>query len=223
MRHAWDLTPTEAVALQRDLATRVERAGDPGPVRLVAGVDVSMNRFDPVGHAAVVLLALPDLAVVETATASARLGMAYVPGLLSFRELPIVLEAFDRLRGKPDLVLVDGHGIAHPRRLGIASHLGVVLDLPTIGCAKTLLVGKHEPLATARGSRAPLVHEDEVVGAALRTKDRANPMFISTGHRIGLEEAVRWVLELGRGYRLPEPTRRAHEAANVARRAVMSG
>jgi deoxyribonuclease V len=218
MRHSWDLEPKAAVALQRDLAAAVVREGDPGPVRLVAGVDVSMNRFDTEGHAAIVVLALPDLEVVEVATASATLGMPYIPGLLSFRELPIVLAAWDRLREAPDLVVVDGHGIAHPRRLGIAAHLGVVIDRPTIGCAKTLLVGAHDPLPAARGSRAPLVHKGEEVGVALRTKDRVNPVFVSVGHRIGIDAAVRWILELGRGYRLPEPTRRAHLAANEARR-----
>ena len=146
------------------------------------------------------------------------LTMPYVPGLLSFRELPLVLTAWDRLRQKPDLVLVDGHGIAHPRGLGIASHLGLAIDRPTIGCAKSILVGRHEPLAPARGSMAPLVHHGETVGYAVRTKDKVNPVFVSCGHRVSQETAVRWVLECARGYRLPEPTRQAHLASNQLRR-----
>lgn len=219
MRHDWNLSPSDAIALQRELAAQVIREGEPDPVRTVAGVDVSMNRFDVDGYAAVVVLSLPDLEVVETSTAKARLQMPYVPGLLSFRELPIVLEAWDRLRTTPDLVVVDGQGIAHPRRLGIAAHLGVVIDRPTIGCGKSVLVGSHKPLADARGARADLVHRGETVGVALRTRERANPLYISVGHRIGLECAVQWILRLGRGRRLPVPTQSAHDAANAVRRA----
>jgi deoxyribonuclease V len=187
-------------------------------VRTIAGVDVSMNRFSPEGFAAIVVLSVPDLRVIEVAGARTKLAMPYIPGLLSFREIPLLLEAWQRLETQPDLLMVDGHGIAHPRRLGIAAHLGVYLDVPAIGCAKSILSGKHGPLAPERGAKAPLIHRDEVIGYALRTKNKVNPVFVSCGHRVSQETAVRWVLECTRGYRLPEPTRQAHLASNALRR-----
>lgn len=218
LTHPWNLTPTEAVALQRELAAQVRCEDDLGPVRTIAGVDVSMNRFSPEGFAAIVVLSVPDLQVIEVAGARTRLAMPYIPGLLSFREIPMLLEAWAQLKTKPDLLMVDGHGIAHPRRLGIAAHLGVYLDVPAIGCGKSILSGKHEPLAPVRGAKAPLMHRDEVIGYALRTKNKVNPVFVSCGHRVSQETAVRWVLECARGYRLPEPTRQAHLASNALRR-----
>jgi deoxyribonuclease V len=177
-----------------------------------------MNRFSPDGYAAIVVLSVPDLEVVEVAGAKTALAMPYIPGLLSFREIPLLLEAWGKLQNKPDLLMVDGHGIAHPRRLGIAAHLGVYLDVPAIGCGKSILSGRHAPLAPERGAMAPLVHHNEVVGYALRTKNKVNPVFVSCGHRVSQETAVRWVLECARGYRLPEPTRQAHLASNQLRR-----
>jgi deoxyribonuclease V len=218
LTHPWNLTPTEAVALQKQIAESVRCEDDLGPVRTIAGVDVSMNRFSPEGFAAIVVLSVPDMRVIEVAGARTTLAMPYIPGLLSFREIPLLLEAWERLETKPDLLMVDGHGIAHPRRLGIAAHLGVYLDVPAIGCAKSILSGKHGPLAPERGAKAPLIHRDEVIGYALRTKNKVNPVFVSCGHRVSQETAVRWVLECGRGYRLPEPTRQAHLASNALRR-----
>ena len=207
----------EAVALQRELAARVRLEDDHGPVRLIAGVDVSMARFALEGYAAIVLLSWPELEPVEVATVRHALEVPYIPGLLSFRELPLVLRAWEKLKRQPDLVVVDGHGVAHPRGLGIAAHLGVTLDLPALGCGKSILVGRYHDLGATRGSRAPLVYRDRTVGWALRTKDKVNPVFVSAGHRLSHASAVRWVLDTGRGYRLPEPTRRAHLAANEAR------
>jgi deoxyribonuclease V len=218
LTHPWNLTPKEAVALQRELALQVRCEDDLGPVNFIAGVDVSMNRFSPDGYAAIVVLSVPELAVVEVAGARTALAMPYIPGLLSFREIPLLLEAWARLKQKPDLLMVDGHGIAHPRRLGIAAHLGVYLDVPAIGCGKTILSGRHAPLPPERGAMAPLVHHNEVVGYAVRTKNKVNPVFVSCGHRVSQETAVRWVLECARGYRLPEPTRQAHLASNQLRR-----
>jgi deoxyribonuclease V len=218
LTHPWNLTPKEAVALQRELAAQVRCEDDLGPVKFIAGVDVSMNRFSPDGYAAIVVLSVPELAVVEVAGAKTALAMPYIPGLLSFREIPLLLEAWGRLQQKPDLLMVDGHGIAHPRRLGIAAHLGVYLDVPAIGCGKSILSGRHAPLPPERGAMAPLVHHNEVVGYALRTKNKVNPVFVSCGHRVSQETAVRWVLECARGYRLPEPTRQAHLASNQLRR-----
>jgi deoxyribonuclease V len=211
-----------AKAAQQEMAAQVVRADAHGPVRLVGGVDVSSaGRFDPDDHvhAAVVVLSWPDLVVVGQAAASVRATMPYVPGYLGFREIPAVLAAWDRLATRPDLVMVDGHGIAHPRGLGIAAHLGVVLDVPSIGVAKSLLVGAPEsPVGEAPGDRAPLAWKGDRIGMALRTRRRSNPLHVSIGHRVSLEAAVAWVLGAGRGYRLPEPTRLAHLAANVQRR-----
>ena len=212
--HSWDVTPTEAVAIQRELAPLVQREGDldPADVRFVAGVDVS---FPVVGltRAAVVLLSYPDLQVVETSVIDEPTRFPYVPGLLSFREAPAVLAACAALHGEPDLVVVDGQGIAHPRRLGIAAHLGLLLDRPPVGCGKSILVGRHAPLGEEVGATADLIDRGEVVGVALRTRAGVKPVYVSVGHRISLDVATRWVLALCRRYRLPEPQRMAHLAA----------
>jgi deoxyribonuclease V len=169
-------------------------------------------------------LSFPDLRVVETAGAVARAAMPYVPGLLGFREIPALLAAWEKLRAKPDLLLVDGHGVAHPRRLGIAAHLGVVLDVPSIGVAKSVLVGAEEaPLADEPGAETPLVWRGERIGTALRTKRRSNPLYVSIGHRVSQETAVAWVRRATGTYRLPEPTRQAHLAANALRVAEAGG
>lgn len=217
--HAWDVSPVEARRIQRQLAGRVIVAGDPQDVRVVAGVDISVGaRGANQGHAAVVVLAWPSLRPIEQAIERAAVTFPYIPGLLSFRELPLILPVFARLRSRPDLVVVDGQGIAHPRRFGIASHLGVLLDLPTIGCAKSRLSGSPAgELGAERGARVALLDGGEVVGSVLRTKRGAHPLYVSPGHRIGLEAAVEWVLRLTTTYRLPEPTRLAHEAAAGAR------
>jgi deoxyribonuclease V len=211
--HRWDLTPTEAIALQRQMAARVERDDRLGPVRFVAGVDVSANDRTGLARAAVVILSFPELAQVEVVREEEPLRMPYIPGLLSFREAPVILRAFERVGQEPDLVLVDGQGIAHPRRLGIASHLGVLLDLPTVGCAKSLFVGKHAPLADEVGAQQPLEARGEVIGMVVRTRAHVKSMYISIGHRVSLATAVHYVLACGRGYRLPEPTRLADKRA----------
>ena len=216
--HSWNLTPTQAVALQRELAGRIElRDALPGAVRLAAGVDVSSARFGSTVHAAVVLYDLATAAVVEVAAATADAAFPYVPGLLSFRELPVVLAACRRLQTIPDVVLVDGQGIAHPRRLGIASHLGLWLELPTIGCAKSRLCGTHREVGPKRGEAVPLLLEGGEVGRVVRTRDRIRPLYVSPGHRIAIERAVQIVLACGAGYRLPEPTRQAHIESNRLR------
>jgi deoxyribonuclease V len=158
-------------------------------------------------------LSYPELEVAEVQTVEDRIDFPYVPGLLSFREAPITLAACAKLNITPDLVLVDGQGIAHPRRLGLASHLGLFLDRPTIGCAKSRLCGRHFEPAKEAGSHAELLDKEEVIGAALRTKDGVNPIYVSIGHRVDLESAIYWAMQCCRGYRLPEPTRLAHLAA----------
>ena len=217
------LHPPDAAAARRAqtaLAERVVREDAFGDVGLLGGVDVSNNRFDAEERvfAAVVALSWPGLRVVETAGAVARAAMPYVPGLLGFREIPALLAAWERLRAKPGLLLVDGHGVAHPRRLGIAAHLGVVLDVPSVGVAKSVLVGAEDPpLAEEAGAETPLVWRGERIGTALRTRRRANPLYVSIGHRVSLETAVNWVRRATSTYRLPEPTRQAHLAANALR------
>jgi deoxyribonuclease V len=208
--HAWDVPPQEAIRLQRALADRVERGDRLGVVRYVAGIDISANDRTGLARAAVVVLTFPALDAVEVARAERPLTMPYVPGLLSFREAPVILAAMEKLARAPDLLLVDGQGLAHPRRFGIACHLGVLLDLPAIGCAKSILRGRHAPLADEVGARAELVENGAVIGMALRTRRRARPIYISIGNRVSLETAVRYVEACCRGYRLPEPTRLAH-------------
>jgi deoxyribonuclease V len=207
--HDWNLEPEAAIALQRELAQRIVREDQLGEVHCVAGVDMALNEESGMARAAVVLLSYPDLEMLERHVYEEPVRMPYIPGLLSFREAPCVLGAFARLRQQPDLVMVDGQGIAHPRRLGIASHLGLWLDLPTIGCGKSILVGHHAHLSEEQGSWVPLVDKGETIGAVVRTRAHVKPMIISSGHRISLETSLRYVLACCRGYRLPEPTRQA--------------
>ncbi len=214
-RHRWDLSPTEAIALQQEL--RGEVVADPlldlGSVRLVAGVDVSVK--DNLSHAAVVVTTFPDFRVVETAQATRPTPFPYVPGLLSFREGPVLEEAFGSLATEPDVFIFDGNGLAHPRRVGIASHLGLWLGRPTVGSAKTRLIGRHDPVPPEKGSWSPLLDKGEVVGAALRTRAGTKPVFVSPGHLIDLASAVDLVLRCAPRYRLPEPIRLAHKAAGA--------
>jgi deoxyribonuclease V len=217
--HGWAVDYRQAVALQRTLAGRITLGNElPRPVRTVAGVDVSYEKHGHLFFAGIVVLSFPALAVIEEVSASGRVDFPYIPGLLSFRELPILLQAFRHLRTVPDAVLVDGQGIAHPRRLGIASHLGLWLDLPTVGCAKSRLCGEHPEPGTQRGDQVPLRHEGEEIGAVLTTRDRIKPLFISPGHKIDSATAAELVLACSRRYRLPEPTRLAHLLTNRMRR-----
>jgi deoxyribonuclease V len=219
--HGWDLTPREAIELQRKLAGRVVLEDClPRAPELVAGVDVSYRRHGALFFAAVVVLHLPDLEPVAEVSAAGRVSFPYIPGLLSFRELPVLLEAFRHLPFSPDLVMVDGQGIAHPRRLGLASHLGLWLDLPTIGCAKSRLCGDHLPAGDRRGQQTPLWDRGERIGAVVTTRDRVKPLFVSPGHKIDAERAVALVLACGGRYRLPEPTRQAHLFSNRQRQAA---
>jgi len=217
--HPWDLTVAEAREVQVALRERLVMGTPPGfAPRIVAGADVSADRFSRVGFAGAVNIDLATMETVEEASARVELRFPYVPGYLSFRELPALAAAWERLERRPDVVVFDGHGHAHPRRFGVASHGGVLLDLPSIGCAKTMFVGGHGPLGEARGSTAEIVDRGEVVGVALRTRDRCNPVYVSAGHRMELETAIALVLHLSL-YRQPETTRRAHQLVNDARRA----
>jgi deoxyribonuclease V len=214
--HPWNLSPAAAMALQRELRPHLILADRLGSVRRVAGVDVGFEANGTVTRAAVAVLRYPELDLLETAIARRPTEFPYIPGLLSFRELPAVLEALDQLRELPDLLLCDGQGIAHPRRLGIASHLGLLVDVPSIGVAKTRLCGAHEePPTRPRGAWTPLrAAEGEIIGAVLRTRPGVKPLYVSPGHRIGLETAIAYVLGCCTRYRLPETTRHAHRLAS---------
>ena len=215
-------TVEEAAAEQQRLRPRLVLEPPPGfAPRTVGGFDVSMTRGSDVGYAGIAVLDLATRATVATATAVAALPMPYVPGYLSFRELPVLVGAWEALTAqgvRPDVLIFDGQGYAHPRRFGVACHGGVLFDVPAIGCAKSILVGRHEPLGPERGARAPLVHRREVVGMAVRLRANVHPMIVSPGHRMDLETAVAIVEALGAGYREPETTRRAHALVNAARR-----
>lgn len=213
--HAWQLTPAEARATQRALAARVCRQDRLGVVQWIAGVDVGFEQAGTVTRAAVVLMSWPGLQVMERVLARVPTAFPYVPGLLSFRELPAVLQAFDRLTLQPDLVLCDGQGIAHPRRFGIACHLGVWLDVPAIGVAKKRLVGHHDELVDEKGAVTALWDKDEQIGSVVRTRQGVKPVFVSIGHCISHATALEWVMKCLTLYRLPEPIRQAHRLASL--------
>lgn len=207
------LTPKEAVALQRELAGRVVTEGEPDPIELVAGVDIGVR--GGLARAAVTVLSFPELERVEERTAVRPLEFPYVPGLLAFRELPAILDACSKLRNDPSLILTDGHGYCHPRRFGIACYLGVELDRPTVGVGKSRLVGRHREPGEMRGARTQVLDGKELVGYCVRTRDRVKPVYVSVGHRVGLDFAVKSVLRCTRGYRLPEPIRAADRMAGA--------
>lgn len=216
--HRWDVTPAEARQIQLDLRERVERRGRLGRVRRVAGADCAFDLRRGRALAGVVLYSFPDLEEIERATAVRPLEFPYVPGLLSFREAPALLAALGRLRHHPDVVFIDGHGLAHPRRFGIACHIGVWLDIPTVGCAKSRLIGQYDEPAHAAGSWTPLRDAGETVGAVLRSRSGVNPIYVSTGHRVSLAQAVQLVLQVSDGYRIPRPTRDADHFVEAIKR-----
>jgi deoxyribonuclease V len=211
--HPWDLPVNEAKALQGQLAEKVtaETTFDPAAVQTVAGVDVGFQ--EDVARAAVVVLGLPGLEPVDCALAEVRVTFPYVPGLLAFREGPSVLAALEKLTIWPDLFVFDAQGLAHPRRLGLASHLGVILDWPSVGCAKSRLIGACREPGDAVGEWTPLLDADETIGAVVRSRVGVKPLYVSIGHRVDLPTAIDSVLRCGRGYRLPETTRYAHRVA----------
>ncbi len=209
-----------ARAIQERLRERVVASDRLGPVRRVAGADVSFDKRAPFLFAAVVVMDAETFEVTETAGVRGPARFPYVPGYLSFRELPAVLAAFARLRQRPDLIVADGHGLAHPRRFGLACHLGVLLDVPTLGCAKSRLVGEHREPGPRRGAHTRLLDAGEVIGEAVRTRAGVKPVYVSVGHRVSLPTARRWALRLAPRYRLPEPSRAAHSEVNRLRRSA---
>lgn len=211
IRHPWRLSPQEAIAWQEKLAAEVVWEARLGPVATVAGVDASYR--NGLIYAAVATLSYPDLNLVEQTVATSPVSFPYIPGLLSFREGPAVIEALDKLAIKPDLLIFDGQGVAHPRRLGLASHIGLLVDIPSIGCAKSRLCGQYEEPESARGCYTWLVDQGETIGAVVCTRDNVKPVFVSIGHRVDLPTSIAYVLNCCRGYRLPETTRWADRIA----------
>jgi deoxyribonuclease V len=214
-----DFSVEQARELQRRLASEVIRVDCLNNVRFVAGIDIAINTAINYACAAVVVLTYPELTLVEQHTYQEPLTVAYIPGLLSFRELPSMLGAFAKVKHQPDLILVDGMGIAHPRRLGIASHLGIIIDIPTIGCGKSRLVGTYDQtkLGQTAGSWVPLYDKQEIIGAVVRTRTGVNPLFISLGHKISLQTSINYVLSCTTKYRLPEPVRQADKLSKNAK------
>lgn len=216
--HDWTMTPREAVELQKTLRERVRLTPLKKRIETIAGADISFNKYSPVIYAGIVVLRLPELEVVEEVGIVSETRFPYVPGLLSFREAPSVLEAWAKLKTEPDAMMFDGQGVAHPRRVGIASQVGLFINRPTLGCAKSVLVGKYQEPGEERGSWSEMIDKGEVVGAAVRTKTRVKPIYVSPGHLIDLEGAIELTLACDGGYRQPEPTRRAHLLVNELRR-----
>jgi deoxyribonuclease V len=218
--HRWSVTPKQATAIQKRLAPRVQRGPLAGAPRFVTGVDAAFSRDDRWCVAAAVVWDMRESAVIEQHVTLRPLTFPYVPGLLSFREGPAVFAVLRKVRTRMDVLICDGHGLAHPRRFGIACHVGLILNRPTIGCAKSRLIGAHREPGFRRGSAAPLIDDGEVVGSVLRTQDRVKPVFVSIGHLIDLRSAQRIVLGCAHRYRLPEPTRLADQLVGAAKRAL---
>ena len=209
--HEWDLSYEEARSLQIRLAKGVQFVSLKKKPIVVAGLDCAFSKDDKRIFAAVVVIKLPGFVVIETATAARKLTFPYIPGLLSFREAPVCIDAIEKLKSGPDVFIVDGQGIAHPRRFGIASHIGVIVDKPTVGCAKSRLTGSFNEPGRRKGSYSPLVDSNEVIGVVLRTRTDVKPVFVSAGHKCTLDDAIRIVLDCTTRYRLPEPSRLAHQ------------
>lgn len=211
--HPCRLSVAEAIEIQKSMARRVIRESQFSPPKFIAGVDISAKRYSSKARAAVVVVSFPGLEPVETQTFEGELTFPYVPGLLTFREAPLSAAACNKLSVKPDVFLVDGQGFAHPRRCGFACHLGLLLDKPTIGCAKSLLTGSFEEPGEKAGSCSDIKDKEDIIGAAVRTKDRTKPVYVSVGHRVNLQDAINLVLRCCRAYRIPEPLRLAHAEA----------
>lgn len=211
--HAWDVTVEEAIEIQEELRHQVIKSDQLGTVRYVAGVDADFINRGSITRAAVAVLSYPELELCDQAVVRRPTNFPYMPGLLSFREIPALLDALEQLTILPDLLLCDGQGLAHPRRFGLGCHLGLITNIPTIGVAKKRFIGQHEPVPAQRGSWQPLRHQEEIIGAALRSRTNVNPLYVSIGHRISLETAIKYALACAPNYRLPETTRIADQIA----------
>ncbi|MGF1488076.1 MAG: deoxyribonuclease V [Prochloraceae cyanobacterium] len=216
LNHIWPETITEAKEIQEKLRSQVIREDRIDRVKYVAGVDVGFRENYTIAVGAIAVLDFTNLKTVEKATASRPTTFPYIPGYLSFREVPVILDALEKLTVTPDLILCDGQGIAHPKRIGLASHLGVLIDLPTIGAAKSLFIGRHQQLGENKGSWQPLVDREEIVGAVVRSRSGVKPIYVSIGHRISLASAIEYTLACTSKYRLPETTRIADRLSREA-------
>lgn len=218
IRHSWNLSPAEAVSLQRSLRERIRLIPFEGPIRHIGGADLSYNKGSDEFYAGIIVLDYESMEPLAHSTVIRRSPFPYIPGLLSFREIPSLMEAWERLPFQPDIIAFDGHGIAHPRRMGIATHFGLLTGKPAIGCAKKRLTGKYEEPALQRGAYTPILDGEETLGFALCTKDKVKPVFVSPGHLVSLEQSREIMLHCARGYKIPEPTRQAHLLVNRLRR-----
>ena len=215
--HSWDLNAQQAVALQKELAAQIVIEKPERVIETIAGADISFNKFSEVIYAAIVVLRLDTLETIATSGVVTTAKFPYVPGLLSFREMPALIEAWQKLKIEPDAIVMDGQGTAHPRGMGIACHAGLVFERPAIGCAKSVLVGKFDEPEETRGSWSPMLFKNRTIGAALRTKNRVSPVYVSPGHMMDLPIAIDLMLRCDGGYRIPEATRRAHLYVNEMR------
>ncbi len=219
--HEWNVTVTEATSIQKALRDNISLVPLPAEPRTIAGADISFGRFSNVFYAGMIVLSYPAMEIIEYAVDKRIVDFPYVPGYLSFREVPVLVECYKKLKRKPDLIMMDGNGIAHPRRLGVATHLSLMLDVPVIGCAKSRLYGEGGDPAAQPGSTS-LIHDpkqpEDILGAYVRTKARCKPIIVSPGNLITMDESIQYALACVRGYRIPEPTRRAHELVNQFRR-----
>ncbi len=219
VQHDWNLSPREAIELQQQLRSRVRLTfpAKMATLQRIAGVDISFNRKEPILYAALVILSFPDLAIIESYTSVKEVPFPYIPGLLSFREIPALWPLLEKAANRFDVLICDGQGIAHPRRFGLASHIGVLLNKPTIGCAKSRLIGEYQEPGIEKGSFSYLFDENEVIGAVVRTRRGVKPVFVSPGHLMDVDTAVNIVLATTSKFRLPEPTRQAHILVNQLR------
>lgn len=216
--HIWNVNSKEAVLIQKLLAKDIIKTGEYTDIKYVAGCDVSFMRGSKLGYAVITVLTYPDLELAEVSNFVGEPSMPYIPGLLSFREAPLLIEAFKKLQTKPDIVVYDGQGYAHPRRIGLATHMGIIMDLPSIGCAKSVLIGDYEPKEAEKGNYSPLTHNKELIAYALYTKKNCKPLFISIGHKVTLDFAKDFILSCVKSYKMPEPTRQAHIHSNKLRK-----
>ncbi|MDD5644651.1 MAG: endonuclease V [bacterium] len=218
IRHSFNLSFGEAANLQEKLSAKVSTAGKSGKIKTVCGIDVSYSRGTNIFFAGAVVLSFPDMEILSSVTAKDTVFFPYVPGFLSFREIPVIQKCLLKLNGKPDVIIADGQGIAHPRKFGLASHIGVIYNIVSIGCAKSPLVGEFDEPPAKKGGKSPIIYKGAKVGYALRTKDNVKPVFVSPGNLISREDAVQTALACARRYRIPEPTRQAHMLVNNFRK-----
>jgi deoxyribonuclease V len=221
--HPWDVTYKEAVKIQKDLKDKVSLKKIDKRIKYVAGLDVSYAKGSNIMWAGVVVLDFPSLNKAEERWAQKKVSFPYIPGLLSFREIPALIDALRKMEIEPDLIFCDGQGIAHPRGLGLASHLGILLNKSTIGCAKSHLVGTYNQVGERKGNYAYLMHQNRIIGAVVRTRSKVKPIFVSPGYRVMVNDCVKFVLETCSKYRIPEPTRQAHLLVNSVRSGKLSG